>query len=89
MIQVLDNANIPITQPITFSVKPFFSPIEGNKGDNIEKPIPLNIFIKNKIVFILHIFYVKLPLAYIFTCYILSLKFFFIILCTNYCLNNE
>jgi hypothetical protein len=46
---VLDKASIPIIQPIKLSENPFFIPIEGNKGDYIENPIPLKVFIHNKI----------------------------------------
>ena len=47
-MHILNKENIPITIPIEFSVKPFLTPMEGNKGDKIENPIPLNIFIKIK-----------------------------------------
>jgi hypothetical protein len=51
-MHILDKENIPITIPIEFSVKPFLIPKEGNKGDKIENPIPLNIFIKHKKILI-------------------------------------
>jgi len=55
VIEVLAKANRLMTHPIKVSDKPFLVPREGNKGDNIEYPIPLNIFIKKRIcdIFIL------------------------------------
>jgi hypothetical protein len=58
-MQVLDKAYIPIIQPIKLSEKPFFIPIEGNKGDNIENPIPLKVFMHHKmwVIFIFNIYF--------------------------------
>ena len=44
-IKILAKENIPIIQPIELSGKPFFNPNVGNKGNIIENPIPLKIFI--------------------------------------------